>query len=107
LGYIVAILFLVAASGSAQMGYSMQHSIGLSDDIDNATSGDDYLSFSFPWYGSDISFSRPDFNTSFSFNTSHELSSAFSFFSGFYSTTGKPMMSGIVSAPIKFAYVIG
>jgi hypothetical protein len=90
------------ATGLAQLGDKMQHSFGLPDGVNNDTYGGDYLSFSFPWYSSDISFSRSGFNTSSELGTSHELSSAFSFFRGFYTNSGMPSVSGIISTPIKF-----
>lgn len=122
---ILVILSLAAATGSAQMGYSTQNSIGLSNvisnvtglaqmgssmqnsfglsgDINNDTSTGDYLGFSFPWYSSDISFSSSGFNISSRVSGSHDLSSAFSFFRGFYESSGMPEVSGIISTPIKF-----
>jgi hypothetical protein len=59
------------------------------------------LGFSFPWYSSDISFSTSGLNISSGFNASHELSSAFSSFRGFYANPGMPGVSGIIT-PMKF-----
>ncbi len=85
-----------SGSGLTQVRDSMQSSIGLSGNINNDTSSGDFLGFSFPWYSSDVSFS------SSGFNASHDLSSAFSFFRGFYGGPGMPGMSGTIITPIKF-----
>ena len=85
-----------SGSGLTQVRNSMQSSFGMSGDINNDTSSGDFLGFSFPWYSSDVSFSRSGFNAS------HELSSAFSFFRGFYANPGMSGMSGTIIAPVKF-----
>jgi hypothetical protein len=89
-------------TGLAQIGSAMQNSIGLPDDINNDTPNGDYLGFSFPWYSSDVSFSSSGLSIASRFNSSHELSSAFSFFRGFYTNSGMPSVTGIISTPIKF-----
>jgi hypothetical protein len=92
---------IINGTGLTGMSHSVQRSFGLSSDINNDTSNGDNLGFSFPSYSSDISFYSTGFNISSDFNDSHELSTAFSFFRGFYLNPGMPGISGIIT-PIKF-----
>jgi hypothetical protein len=78
----------------------MQNSIGLPGDINNDTSSGDQLGFFFPWYGSDISSLSQGFNISSGFNASHELSSAFSSFRGFYANPGPEPAQRIGDTPV-------
>ena len=78
----------------------MQNSIGLPGDINNDTSSGDQLGFFFPWYGSDISSLSQGFNISSGFNASHELSSAFSSFRGFYANPGPEPAQRMGDTPV-------
>ncbi len=98
----MVILSIAVVAESAGIGFSSHQFLGQSDDVNNDAPEGDYLSFSFPWYSSDISFSGSDFNISSGLGAYQELSSAFSFFSGFYATSGMPVLSGIISTPTKF-----
>jgi hypothetical protein len=89
-------------TGSAMVRHSVQRTYGLSSDINNESPNGDYFGFSFPWYSSDVSFSGPGLGISSGFNASHELSSAFSFFRGFYANPGMSDVSRTIITPIKF-----
>ena len=93
---------MVVIAESAGFEFSANQFLGQSDGFNNNTLEEDYLSFSFPWHGSDMSFFGPDFNISSGLDASQELSSALSFFGGFYSTSGMPVLGGIISTPIQF-----
>ena len=88
-------------TGSALVRHSVQRTYGLSSDLNNESPNGDHFGFSFPWYSSDVSFSGSGLGISSGFNASHELSSAFSFFRGFYLNPGMSSVSGIIT-PIKF-----
>lgn len=96
------ILSLALVVESAGIEFSVNQFLDQSDNINNNTPEADYQSFSFPWYSSDISLSGSEFNISSELDNSQELYSAFSFFSGFYATSGIPVLSSIISTPTKF-----
>ena len=99
---LMVILSLAVVAECTGIDFPANQFLGPFNDINNNASDGDYLSFSFPWYNSDISFSGSDFNISSGLDASQELSSAFSFFSGFYATSGMPVLSGLISTPTKF-----
>lgn len=92
---LLAILSLGAALAAAQSGYSMQQSFGMTG-MFNQTLIEDFMSF--PWFGFE---SNASFDDSFP-GDSIDFGDAYDFFSEYYVSTSIPIVSGIVSTPVKF-----
>jgi hypothetical protein len=90
-GFIL--LILLVSAGSSQEGYLLPSPVGLQTSGFQIGNESDWLGF--PWYSSNISFN-------YGFNTSPEMSQAFSFFSEYYIDTGAPIVGGIISTPVRY-----
>lgn len=86
---LILLVLFVSLASSQQTDYLAQPSLPGGPNFNES----DWLGF--PWYNSNISFY-------YGFNTSPEMSQAFSFFSEYYINTGTPIVGGIVSTPTRY-----
>ncbi len=92
---LLAVLSLGVALAAAQSGYSMQQSFGMTG-MFNQTLIEDFMSF--PWFGLEYNASFDDALP----GDSIDFGDAYDFFSEYYVSTSIPIVSGIVSTPVKF-----
>lgn len=94
--FLLAVLSLGTAVSAGQAGFSLQQSFGMNN-MFNQTMNDDFWGFYTPGLSDNFDFPWFDWE----FNESYDLGDMYSYYSEYY-VSSTPIVSGIISAPVKF-----